>query len=357
MGVHLVEPRAEGLISGGYLYNRRMAAAAPGVRLHSVRLDALADELAALELSAGDLVLADSLFLTPERWQPFRALAAARRLSLGALLHAFPSFIERAQERESVLRSLPLAPSAAELEICAELDVLVALGAYVPELLRGAGCEVPCAICPPGVDATSPRAQGRAHADGQGSEPPTELCILSLGAVTPLKGLADGVAALAAHAQRRFRWRIVGSTDVAPTFVASLQRSIAAHGLADRVELCGQLPHERALTVLEQSDLLLVTSHTETYSLVALEAIARGVPVLGYAVGGLTSVVSDGVSARLVPLLDVPALTRALARVLEDPGELAQLERGALAQARTLPSWETAGARFVATIAASRKRR
>src|SRR5262249_52277470 len=85
----LLQPEAGGRLSGGYLYNRRMAEHSPASRplaLTSISADGAAAAMAGLGLGAGDLVLADSLFLLPDRLGPFLALQH-RRVRVGMLIH------------------------------------------------------------------------------------------------------------------------------------------------------------------------------------------------------------------------------------------------------------------------------
>ena len=60
-------------------------------------------------------------------------------------------------------------------------------------------------------------------------------------------------------------------------------------------------------------------THFEGSSLVTLEAMAHGLPVVATAAGGIPDKVVDGESGRLVPPGDVPALAAAIAEVARDP--------------------------------------
>lgn len=64
--------------------------------------------------------------------------------------------------------------------------------------------------------------------------------------------------------------------------------------------------------LLDSTDALLVTSDHEGIPMVALEAISRGVPVFGFAVGGLPEIAATTDLMRLAPLPDVQALARAI---------------------------------------------
>src|SRR3954467_12104018 len=119
--VLFVEPHSGGRISGGYLYNQRIAAAAPEIRRCPVGVDTLERDLEQLDAPDGALILLDSLFLTPDRAAPFARLKARAGISVGVLLHAFPSFIARGQQREQLALSLPLYPTPVELQLLEQL--------------------------------------------------------------------------------------------------------------------------------------------------------------------------------------------------------------------------------------------
>lgn len=69
-------------------------------------------------------------------------------------------------------------------------------------------------------------------------------------------------------------------------------------GIRDDLRLLGQQKPE---PILQASDLFLLPSRAESFGLSALEAMACGVPVLGYSAGGLPEVVEDGVTGLLCP--------------------------------------------------------
>jgi glycosyltransferase involved in cell wall biosynthesis len=71
--------------------------------------------------------------------------------------------------------------------------------------------------------------------------------------------------------------------------------------------------------LLSCSDLFLLPSETEAFGLVALEAMACGVPVVATQTGGLSEVVDDGESGYLAPVGDVDAMAEAGIRLLSDP--------------------------------------
>jgi D-inositol-3-phosphate glycosyltransferase len=79
--------------------------------------------------------------------------------------------------------------------------------------------------------------------------------------------------------------------------------------------------------------LLMAPSHSESFGLVALEAQACGTPVIAARVGGLRTVVRDGVSGVLVAGHDPADYARAVRGLANDPARLHSLGEGALRHA------------------------
>jgi glycosyltransferase involved in cell wall biosynthesis len=65
--------------------------------------------------------------------------------------------------------------------------------------------------------------------------------------------------------------------------------------------MLGFLDRDSLAALYASSDLCVLPSRTETCGLVALEAMASGVPVIAADAGGLRESVRDGVNGRLVP--------------------------------------------------------
>jgi len=75
---------------------------------------------------------------------------------------------------------------------------------------------------------------------------------------------------------------------------------------------------DRVAPLLATADLLLLTSSTESFGLVALEAMASGVPVIASDVGGIPEVVEHGVTGFLAPMGDVDRMAEHAIALLQD---------------------------------------
>jgi D-inositol-3-phosphate glycosyltransferase len=85
--------------------------------------------------------------------------------------------------------------------------------------------------------------------------------------------------------------------------------------------------------------LVCVPSYNESFGLVAVEAQSVGTPVVAAAVGGLSTVVRDGVSGLLVEGHDPADYADAIRRIVDQPRLREKLSAGAVRQAR-LFTWE-----------------
>jgi len=110
------------------------------------------------------------------------------------------------------------------------------------------------------------------------------------------------------------------------------------YGLEDRVRFLGKRDNIEEL--IGAADLLLLPSETESFGLVALEAMACEVPVVVSKVGGLPEVVTDGEEGYLVEPHDIDGMAERALKILSDPQR--RLEMGRRGR-------KTAQARFCAS--------
>jgi N-acetyl-alpha-D-glucosaminyl L-malate synthase BshA len=98
-------------------------------------------------------------------------------------------------------------------------------------------------------------------------------------------------------------------------------------GVADRVVFLGK--QDSVAELMACADLMLLPSQSESFGLVALEAMAAGVPVVATNVGGLPEVVESGVTGYLGEVGDTEAMGDAAARILRDPRGWAEMSEAA----------------------------
>jgi glycosyltransferase involved in cell wall biosynthesis len=83
---------------------------------------------------------------------------------------------------------------------------------------------------------------------------------------------------------------------------------------------------EDGVSFLDGSDLVVLTSEVEGISVVAMEAIARGIPVVSTDVGGMADLIEPGVNGELVSADDSSELIAVVGRLLDQRDELRMLQ-------------------------------
>ncbi|HEX3343259.1 MAG TPA: glycosyltransferase family 4 protein [Polyangiaceae bacterium] len=143
-----------------------------------------------------------------------------------------------------------------------------------------------------GVDVThfAPRDDGKAEA----------FTFVVVGRLEPRKGVDLAVEALAKVPGARLD--ILGAGGER----AKLEAQVAARDLGERVRFLGYADDARPL--LARAHAALCSSRSEGLGIALLEGMAMGLPVVGFAVGGVPEIVVDGATGMLCTAGDVEAL-------------------------------------------------
>ena len=209
-------------------------------------------------------------------------------------------------------------------------------------------------VVPPGVDLTVFQPRSQAEARARLGIPADAVVPTFVGRLQPLKApdvLLRAVAQLVAT-DPDLRPRLVvpviggpsGSGLEHPDALASLARSL---GIADLVRFVPPVDRDTLVDWYAAATLVCVPSYNESFGLVGMEAQAVGTPVVAAAVGGLTTVVRDGVTGILVDGHDPADYARAIRRLVESPGLRETLAAAALEHAREF-AWERTADRTLA---------
>ncbi len=201
-------------------------------------------------------------------------------------------------------------------------------------------------IVPPGVDHAffSPGDRvGAQTALGLDARP----TVLFVGRIQPLKGLTVAIEALARLDDRSARLVVVGGPSGAEGAAEwnRVQALVDGLGLRERTVFVDPQPHHMLSTYYRAADVVVVPSRSESFGLVALEAAACGVPVVGAAVGGLRTLVEHGHTGYLVEGRDPADFATRIDEVLAQPARAAAMGRAA-AQLALGFSWSTTAARL-----------
>lgn len=288
-GTLLAAQRAAGLVPALY----RLGPPGPGWwRLPAALAAADPDVVHAHGLKAG---LAAALALR-------RAPGGARPLAVSVHTLPGPGTPATPGVAASLVRWIHrLAPGAAFLPVS---------GAVAAWLAAALGPGAPLAVLVPPL--APPAALDPREARRRLGLPPGIPVVGFVGRLSPEKGL-DVLLRAWARARRQLgeaRLVVIGDGPRA----AAWRRLSRRLGIAGDCHWLGRVPDAGAL--LPAFDLVAIPSRREALGLVALEALAAGVPVLAARTGGLPEALGGGRFGRLLPPGDVEAWSRALAAAL-----------------------------------------
>ncbi len=161
--------------------------------------------------------------------------------------------------------------------------------------------------------------------------------LLYHGRVDRRKGALDTLDAVAALVRTGRRLRLIVS-GIGPDSDAVRDR-VAELGLQSVTEISGYTDYGASPAVYRRADLFVSPTYAEGFSNTILEAMASGLPVASCFAVGVVDCLRDGENGLLVTPGDIPALTEALARLLDDAPLRVRLAARALEEAETLYSW------------------
>jgi glycosyltransferase involved in cell wall biosynthesis len=158
--------------------------------------------------------------------------------------------------------------------------------------------------------------------------------LLFVGGLAGIKGLTYLLAALAQLRGQREDWRldVVGDGPLRTEH----ERTTRELGLFDRIVFHGHRSPEEVAGLMREADFLVSPSLVETFSVVAAEALASGIPVLATRSGGPEEFVTEDVGL-LVPTGDVNALCSGIVYMLDHAHNYSPERIAAYARARFSP--------------------
>ena len=378
-------PRAADPVLGVWAHRQALAARDAGAEVRVLVLHRLVPPRAALHAGPGALVSAA------------RALAAQpRRATLDDLEVRYVPFVSPPRSRTYAAWGRWAAPSLGAALRALRRDFpydLVHAHNAVPAadavLRTTAGCAVPLVVSVHGGDVfhTAPRsvageravchaltrarlvlansAGTAAHAQALGArkrrvvrlgtdlprtggDPFDATTIVTVAHLDPRKRHTDVLRALWLLRNRhpRVRYLVIGGGPQRGALEA-LAREL---GLADRLELAGQLPHAQALALARRAHVFVMPSVDEAFGVAYVEAMAGGLPAIG-ARGepGPQEIAALGEGMSLVPPGDVEALAQCLDALLSDVHHRQEAGRRARETVERHFTWAACG---TATVAA-----
>ena len=238
-------------------------------------------------------------------WATSRA-ASARHIPWFVSFHGL-GVVQRRHQGDA--DTSPVVRQHVERTLVRNGEVIATCSEEMAELIALGGNPHRIAVLPCGVDLQrfTPDPQPR---------PPSghPFQILSVGRLAPHKGFDLAIRALTdVPGSELLIAGGPGGQDMDSDPEAGRLRGLAAElRVADRVRFLGPVRHEDMPALFGSADVVVCAPWYEPFGIVAVEAMACGVPVVATAVGGLLDTVADGVTGRHIAPGDAAALASAI---------------------------------------------
>jgi len=155
---------------------------------------------------------------------------------------------------------------------------------------------VPC-----GVDLELFQPAPKLSARKQLGLAPDEVILLNVGRFEPLKGIDILLEAMRYFRRReRVRLLVVGGDGEKSPETQHLRQKINQLGITEKVKFAGRIEQRHLPPYYQAADVLVITSHYESFGLVGLEALACGRPVVSTPVGAMEQLIQQGRSGCVV---------------------------------------------------------
>lgn len=132
----------------------------------------------------------------------------------------------------------------------------------------------------------------------------------SIGGLTHIKGFDILIKSFSIFHNNDVKLNIIGDGYLKK----DLQNIIIDNNLENQVKLLGYMSRREISDILNQSDVFVLASRSETFGVVYIEAMLAGLPVIGTYCGGPEDFINND-NGLLVPVDDIDALSKALVYV------------------------------------------
>jgi glycosyltransferase involved in cell wall biosynthesis len=159
--------------------------------------------------------------------------------------------------------------------------------------------------------------------------PQNKLIALFVGRVSPMKG-GPYLLPIAKKLFREVNNTII--VVVGEVFLEGFRREAQAQDLKGRFFVVGSVPNREVIKYYLSSDMLILPSNSEGFPRVLLEAMAAGLPMVAFDVGGVRDIISKQQLEYLVPGGDLQFFVERTLKLLRNNEERKALSKAGLEQ-------------------------
>ncbi|MEN8614831.1 glycosyltransferase [Dehalogenimonas sp. THU2] len=136
--------------------------------------------------------------------------------------------------------------------------------------------------------------------------------VLYVGRLDKLKGIDRLIRTMSLVKTPDCRLIVIGGDEYGRAALERLKQQAAVLGIDEKVQFIGAVPQRELPRYYSAADVVAVPSYSETFGMVALEAVACGVPVVSADVGAARLLIKEGFSGTVTPGNDPADMAEAL---------------------------------------------
>jgi glycosyltransferase involved in cell wall biosynthesis len=172
------------------------------------------------------------------------------------------------------------------------------------------------------------------------------IALMSVGNWVERKGILSLLEAVALLPKDAATLHLVGDTAAEPRYARKIWQRLTATDLRDRVIVHGPVSVEEVAAMYAASDVFVLPSLKEPYGTVYGEAMAFGLPVVGWRAGNLPYLATHDREGLIAEPGDIAGLSHSLARLTEDQDLRHRLGAAAYSRALQRPTWDDVATMF-----------
>ncbi len=170
--------------------------------------------------------------------------------------------------------------------------------------------------------------------------------MLTVSSLLPGKGLLEFIDMLEMLPANAWTWALVGDDTLDLKYADKLKSRMHTTSVARQMHWHGSILPAQMPACYASYDLFVLPSKFETLGMAIREAMASGLPVVAFDVGGISESLAAG-GGILIPAYDNVRMVAVLSNLVANINKRKALGKEARAASKTFPSWEASGVQLI----------